>query len=423
MKQNIWAKAHDRGESSAARELRVTRTPLVASVRRARALIIDKRAVMGTEICRSLGGKGFEVDVMGEGTSPAFHSRYCNRRIVTPPFENRGLFVRTLSDTLRGSRYDAIFVCNEEVLEVVMGLSDFEKLSGLLHPARESLKTALSKYAMVRLALTAGIPTPRTFIVRRESDLGPIARELGFPLIVKGDRGEAGNHVRLVRDLSGLLTAFDEIGGLERGSGKLPALQEFVRGAAYSVGGLFLEGRPLRVCAHRKLVAVPPLGGLTVRGVTERPSGLLEAAFKVFEALRYTGLGHVELIKDSQGCFRFLEINPRPWGTIGTAEPAGVDFFTPYCELARGLKVKPDLRFREGVGFHRIMREAKMISRSPGRIFGFFRDCVDPRVESDFKWLDPGPHVTALLTRGLRTATAVPALGAMGRSISAVARP
>jgi len=40
--------------------------------------------------------------------------------------------------------------------------------------------------------------------------------------------------------------------------------------------------------------------------------------------------------------------------------------------------------------------EMKFIRRHPGRIWSFLRDCLDPRVRSDFAWLDPAPHFAAL---------------------------
>ena len=82
-----------------------------------RALILDRRAVMGTEICRSLARKGCAVDVLAEASSPAFYSRFCARRFPTPPCESGEPFRNAVRDVVRDTRYDAVFVCNEEVLE------------------------------------------------------------------------------------------------------------------------------------------------------------------------------------------------------------------------------------------------------------------------------------------------------------------
>jgi biotin carboxylase len=374
-----------------------------------RALILDRRAVMGTEICRSLARKGCAVDVLAEASSPAFYSRFCARRFPTPPCESGEPFRNAVRDVVRDTRYDAVFVCNEEVLEAIISIPGYEHWPGLVLSSPASLRTALSKFAMLQVARDAGITVPRAVFPKQESELPTIASELGYPLIIKGDRGESGNHVRLVDSPAKLLGAYREIAALEQSSGNNgPLVQEFVKGVGYSVGGLFHKGRPLRVSVHRKLLGVPPLGGLTVRGRTEQCPGLLEKAFKIFAALEYTGLGHVEMIKDCDDRFNFLEINPRVWGTIGIAEYAGVDFFTAYLQLAQGTIPEPDLHFREGVIFHRIGREAKMMRARPARISGFLRDCLDPRLHSDFEWCDPVPLiVSAFARRQARSSAAV----------------
>jgi biotin carboxylase len=359
---------------------------------------------MGIEICRALTRRGWLVDILGEAGSPAFHSRFCARRICSPPCESGEPFLCVVDAARRQTPYDAIFVCNEEVLEALMSLPDFLRWPGLLVPERSSLQTALSKFAMMRVAHNAGVAIPRSIFASSETELTAAADGLGFPLIIKGDRGESGNHVRLVEHRATLRSAYREIAALECLSSKRPLVQEYITGEAYSVGGLFYRGRALRLCAHRKLVGVPPLRGLTVSGVTERPAGLLEEACKIFAALQYSGLGHVELIRDRNKCFCFLEINPRVWGTVGVAEYAGVDLFTPYLQLVRGIIPEPDLQFREGVRFHRIGREGRMIRLRPSRIAGFLRDCFNPRVRSDFSWTDPAPHIALLATRGLHRA-------------------
>ncbi len=369
---------------------------------------------MGTELCRSLARLGYEVDIMAEAGSPAFYSRGCTRRLHLPSCSGRR-FPQILREALDDG-YNAVFVCNEEILEAITGLSECEQWPGLVLSRRSSLNAALSKFAMMRIAVESGVSIPRSLFPSGEAALPEIAAHLGYPLIVKGDRGEAGNHVRIVGRAADLIGAYRQVAALEVVNGHGPMLQEFVVGTGYSVGGLFYDGQPLRLCAHRKVVGVPPLGGLTVSGVTERDSALLTEACKIFHALKYTGLGHVEFIKDDQNRYRFIEINPRVWGTIAVAEYAGVDLFTPYQQLAEGRIPEPELDFRDGVWFHRIVREGRMIAARPSRVFGFLRDCLDTRVHSDFLWSDPLPHLASFLRHRpkretLSTAPIAPAPG------------
>src|SRR5579863_2841821 len=305
----------------ASHELRLTRHLPAASVRSApsahpRALILDRRPVIGTEICRSMARRGFAVDMLGEANSPAFHSRFCARSFVAPSLETGMPFLEAVREVMRDNCYDAIFVCNEEVLEAMLSLPECGLWPGLPLPSRTALSNALSKSAMTEIARDAGVAVPLTVTPVDENELGSVAKDLSFPLVVKGDRGESGQRVRICRDSDELLAGYREIAKLERDGGRLISIQKHIAGVAYSVGGLFCDGTPLRVCAHRKLVTIPPHGGLTVSGITELCPRLLDEAFKIFKAVNYTGLGHVELIRDSNNRFNFIEINPRVWGTI-----------------------------------------------------------------------------------------------------------
>lgn len=338
---------------------------------------------------------GYLVDTFAEAKSPIFRSRFCNRRFLAPSWHNGEAFFAALDRVVEAEEYDGIFICNEDILEALATRSNPVAWKGLLLADRGSLWIAFSKNRATMMAREIGVPVPRTVIPNGEHELERFAHELAWPLVIKGEKGEAGRKVRLVRRMDELIGRYREVVELEREYGGRPALQEFVAGVAYSAGGLFCAGIPLRVCTHRKLLTYPPpYGGKTVKGVTERCPELLEEVFKIFARLNYTGLGHVEFIRDARdGRFRFLEINPRLWGTIGVAEKAGVDLFGAYMDLVTGRRIKPDLRFREGVSFHFLGREARLIVKRPARLFGFIADCLNPGIRSDFMWSDPGPHL------------------------------
>jgi hypothetical protein len=78
-------------------------------------------------------------------------------------------------------------------------------------------------------------------------------------------------------------------------------------------------------------------------------ASLLRDALRAFEATNVTGLASADFIANPQGGYEFLELNPRPWGSITTAADAGVELFRPLVSLWRGDPVEPDLRFAEGI--------------------------------------------------------------------------
>lgn len=362
-----------------------------------RALILDKRSsILAMQVCRALARRGYRVDIFGQKGSPAFSSRFCDRQ-WTPVAWQPEAIAATLRRLVETYKFDVIYLCSEELLAIVLALTASGRWNALPLSNADSLITLLSKNATLRVAQDAKVAIPRTAIPGNETDVPSIGRELGFPLLVKGERGDSGRNVRVVASADRLLATYREVRQREADYSGRPALQEYVAGPAYSVGGLFHHGRPLRICAHRKLLIFPPSGGWSVKGITERPPRLLEAAFEVFAALEYTGLGHAEFIHDPRDSrFKFIELNPRVWGSIGIAEHAGVELYKPLQTLADGRPVKADLRFQQGIVYHRFSGELRLIAKRPLRLFGFLRDSLSRDVQSDFDWTDLGPHLWAL---------------------------
>ncbi|MGO9455387.1 MAG: ATP-grasp domain-containing protein [Candidatus Binataceae bacterium] len=257
----------------------------------------------------------------------------------------------------------------------------------------------------MRRAVESGVCVPATIVPSGEEDLRDGSARLGLPLVVKGEKGSGSENVRIVHDYERLVSAYREILDRESPYGGRPALQQYIAGPSYVVGGLFYQGKPLRICAHRKLVMLPPTGGITIKAVTERPPDLLDQAFKAAEALQMTGLMAMDFIRDSRdGSFRFLEVNPRLWASIGVAEQAGVDLFTPYHHLAKGEKVAPRLGYGEGVTYRLVRLYEVLIAKHPKSLREFMIDSLDSRVRSDFEWFDPFPFIPSLgaLRRMLR---------------------
>ena len=270
-----------------------------------------------------------------------------------------------------------------------------------LAPPAATIRILACKSSTLALAAEHKLSVPRTFVPREERELDRLAELLGYPLVVKGEKGEASENVRVVHGPRELMAKYRVVLRKERSYNGRPMLQEFIPGTQYSVGGLYQDGCPLRVCAYRKIFTYPVDGGLTAKAVTERPLDLLEDAFRMFRALHYNGLGQIQFIRDERdGLFKFMEVNPRIWASVGLAAHAGVDLFTPYRDLVQGRRVEADLSFREGVQYQRLMVQLRLILRRPVHMLSFVRDCLNPHVFSDIDFTDPGPNIPTV--RGLR---------------------
>src|SRR5215467_9599609 len=82
-----------------------------------RSLIVDTRAVLGVEVCRTLESMGWQVDVFACRGSPAFLSRACYRRFICKCLGPS--YLSELRSIIEQGSYNTIYPCSEEILELL----------------------------------------------------------------------------------------------------------------------------------------------------------------------------------------------------------------------------------------------------------------------------------------------------------------
>jgi biotin carboxylase len=197
------------------------------------------------------------------------------------------------------------------------------------------------KYALSEHLAARGVDAPRQCRLTRGDDLAALAREIGLPLVLKGAIGVGGARVRIIEtaaELTRVVRRAWSIGG-EWG------VQELIEGPTVLFGGVFHDGRPLRIYAGDKLEQYPLRTGPAIRLRSVADPGLLALGARVIRELRWTGFASVDFIRRHDGRYVFLEVNPRLWGSAAAARAAGVDLFTPFAAMLAGVLPAPDLAF------------------------------------------------------------------------------
>jgi pyruvate carboxylase len=189
-------------------------------------------------------------------------------------------------------------------------------------PSADLLELLGDKTAARRLAQKAGIPVvPGTEKpVSDPKQAEKIAREIGFPLIIKAAFGGGGRGMRVVEkpaDFPGRLEEASREAAAAFGNGAV-FLERFVRRARHievQILGdrhgniLHLYERDCSVQRrHQKVVEVAPAVGLD----PEIRTGLARAAVALAQAAGYYNAGTVEFLVDADsGDWYFIEVNPR----------------------------------------------------------------------------------------------------------------
>ena len=218
-------------------------------------------------------------------------------------------------------------------------------------PAPKLLELLGDKTAARRLASSAGVPVlPGTENpVKSNAEAQKIAKEMGYPVIVKAAMGGGGRGMRVVHDAAQLDALLEEAQGeaksafgdasvfLEKYLPRARHLEVQILGDHHG-NLLHLYERDCSVQRrHQKVVEVAPAANLD-RGIR---SELCDAAVQLARKAKYSNAGTVEFLYDvdSQKWY-FIEVNPRIQVEHTVTEMVtGIDLVRSQILIAQGHKL------------------------------------------------------------------------------------
>ena len=188
-------------------------------------------------------------------------------------------------------------------------------------PSSRVISLMGDKIAARKVMYEAGVPViPGTFEpVEAEKSALSVAKEFGFPLIIKAAGGGGGRGMRLVRDeneLKGALMVAKSEAEAAFNNGSV-YMEKYIEGARHIEVQVLGDGRGNvvhffeRDCSiqrrHQKLIEESPATGIPQR-VKEK---ILESAVIGAKAINYESAGTLEFLVDENDNFYFMEMNTR----------------------------------------------------------------------------------------------------------------
>ena len=213
-------------------------------------------------------------------------------------------------------------------------------------PPAEVLRLLGDKARARQTMQAAGLPlVPGTEVVDDPGAAAEAGREIGYPLLVKAVVGGGGRGMRLVEDAARLPDAFrSAMSEAEAAFGDSRVyLEKYLGGAQHVEFQVLADGRGgavhlgERECSvqrrQQKLIEEAPAPGLDAE-VRERIGGLVTAAART---AGYVNAGTFEFLRDGDGRFYFMEVNPRVQVEHGVTEMVtGVDIVKTQIRIAAG---------------------------------------------------------------------------------------
>lgn len=310
-----------------------------------RILFLDEDQPHTLYMAGALIRHGYEADILSAVSYPRPPYDAGPLRVMTAPPTNHGQYLEAVETLVARRSYQHIIPMNDATLRRACLADRSWTRSVFPRIARDRLELLLHKRRMCEFAQALGVLTPAIRRFDGVDALSRAVRDFGVPFVVKGAASEGGAGVAIVASLA---QAEEAIGVIRDRTKQEPYLQQYVHGTPYVVGGLFADGDPLRLFAAQITQQSPEKTGPSVRLRSSDAPALVESFCTIMKALQWTGFAQADYVRDEQGRFAFLEVNPRPWGSIAAAARVGVDFFTPLVQLFRGEKAEARLGYPSG---------------------------------------------------------------------------
>ena len=322
----------------------------------------------GVPVIRGLKeAKAFNARIIGlsyESLEPGIYMHDLVDKTYQIPYPSSG--VEVLFERLK-------YIHNQEKLDVIIPNFDAEMFSFIklaselksmgVHtflPTAEQFEER-QKMNLPDFGKKYDITVPASEAVFTAGKLAEVLKEFEFPVVVKGKFYDA----KIVYNYEQALSAFNDMAAKW---GVPVILQEFVRGTEFDVTGLG-DGKGNTVAAVLMRKQYITDKGKAWGGIAITDEKLLKLTKHFIKETKWGGGFELEFMKDKEGEFYLMEINPRIPAWVYLAVGVGQNIPEALTLLALGEKVKPYTSYESGKMFIRYswdmiveLKEFEMIS-------------------------------------------------------------
>ena len=337
--------------------------------------------------CRELGVQ--TVAVHSTADAESLHVQFADEAVcVGPaPSKNSYLDIRALMSAAEVTGCDAVHPGYGFLSENPAFAEVVEKLGmKFIGPRSEMLRLMGNKVQARNFAEQAGLPLlpGARGVLKSPDEADAIAREIGFPIILKAAAGGGGRGMKIVREGGDVRRAFEQasneaVAAFGDGSMYLERYVEEPRHIELQIvadehGNVVHLGE--RECSvqrrHQKIVEEAPSPAVTPE--LRREMG--EVGLKAMRSIGYNNVGTIEFLLDEQGRYYFMEMNTRIQVEHPVTEQVyGLDLVRLQIRLAAGERM-PLTQEQVTPKFHAIecrvnAEDPITFAPSPGNITGY----------------------------------------------------
>jgi len=343
-------------------------------------ILIANRGEMAVRIvraCRELGAR--TVAIYSQADADALHVQLADERVCVGPAAPGASYlnVPNIISAALNTGSDAIhpgagFLAENAYFAEVCGRYHI----AFIGPSPDNIRAMGDKTQARRMAREAGLPViaGSDCPVADVNEAKDVARQFGYPVMLKAVAGGGGRGIRPVMDAAELVAHFPLAQAEARSSfgNQDLYLEKLVEAPRHVEVQILADGQQsihlgLRGCSiqrrFQKLVEEAPAPNLPPH-LQQR---LAEAALRLARAVKYQSAGTAEFLLDRTDAFYFMEMNTRIQVEHPVTEMVtGLDLVRLQIRIAAGEKL-PVLQRDVGFSGHAI--EFRIIAEDPARDF------------------------------------------------------
>lgn len=306
----------------------------------------------GVAVLRALKDAQPDLRLIGlayDALDPGIYAKELLHEIFLLPYPSQGLtaFLSRLDYVHEKVGLDVVIPTLDAELPAFLDLEPKLKSQGIatLLPTREQF-TLREKGRLPSLGQKAGILVPATAVVNTIEELGRVHHRVPYPMFVKGLYYGA----QIAHSFDEASHAFYK---LVAQWGIPIVVQTQILGEEFNVVALGDgEGGLCGAVGMKKLMLTDKGKGWA--GITVRDPALLQVAARFMSATKWRGPCEIELMRDRQGEYHLIEINPRFPAWVYLSAGAGMNLPWAAVELALSRKPQLPTDYKVGTLFVRI---------------------------------------------------------------------
>jgi predicted ATP-grasp superfamily ATP-dependent carboligase len=336
----------------------------------ARILVLDGHSAAALSVTRSAGRAGHWVAVGANrgAFAAAKLSRYCHLTLDYPVSTSEpGPFVDAVIEFVRANQIDLVIPVTDWTLGPLSAERDrFHAVCRVAMPSHSAVEFASDKFRTIELAQQIGIAVPKTRLLRSPDDLIS-AKDCGFPSVVK-DRFS----VRWIQQkavFGSVAYAYSPEDLEKKVADRLQKagdvlVQEFVSGEGIGFSCFVAGGRTFLPFQWLRVREVDPRGSASsARKSIPLDDALVSQSQQLITTMGFEGIAMVEYKHTADGRLVLMEINGRPWGSIGLPVACGIDYPRYLIEWRLEGKLPPtEIDYRQNILCRRAVSEFTHLS-------------------------------------------------------------